>query len=463
MEFERRLLACPTLPSLPAVALQVMRLCQPEEIDLWQVAQALSTDPALTAHLLRVANSASLATRGKVTTVNRAVALLGTRAVVSITLSFSLMRGRRSDDHDALDRGALWRRAAYAALAARTLAEVATTRVDPQEAFVAALLQDLGMLALAECFRGEYGRLCARAGRDHAALAVLEREVWSVDHAAASALLARFWLLPPELWRAVGSSHEPPARLGAAPGELLGGVAPQLHLGDCVALSGRIADAWLAPRGLGTALALDGAAEQLQPSLMEAVLARMALAVPEISADFEIDLGGPARVEEVLAEARLLLSEKKLALPAERRTAPAASVAPLSAAFGYAQRHAEPVALLVASLAPASPEELCRLVELCRRRLRAIDLVVAGARGEVFALLPSTGLAGARTAAGRLFARAAAELEAPLAMGLASSSPAAPAASFEVLQTAACGALAAALGRSGPEGDLTEAPPFDRT
>ena len=67
-ELERRILACPTLPTLPAVVLQIMRLCHSEEVDLWKIADALRSDPALTARVLRAANSASVAARGKVGT-----------------------------------------------------------------------------------------------------------------------------------------------------------------------------------------------------------------------------------------------------------------------------------------------------------------------------------------------------------------------------------------------------------
>ena len=456
-ELERRLAACPTLPTLPAVALQVMRLCQAEEIDLWQVAQALSSDPSLSARVLRAANSASLAARGKVSTVNRAVALLGTKAVVSLTLSFSLLRCRRTDDSDGLDRGAFWRRAVFSALAARSLAEVAAVGVDPEEAFVAALLQDLGMLALAEVFRTRYAQLCNRAGRDHAALAAMERELWGADHAAASAFLARAWQLPQLLVDAVGESHGdfgPNHR--PAPGR------PQATLSHCVALSGPMADAWVAPAGLETALALDATRVHvhLSPAVLEAVVARMALAVPETSADFEIELGGAGRVDEVLREARQLLVDKGLALPIEQRPVLISADTPFAVAFGYGRSHAEPLALMAASCTAAPGAPPPDLASFLRRGLRAIDLVQITSHGDALALLPATGQAGTRAVAERLMRLATGEGLGQLHLGFAASTPSAPAPSLEALHVAAASALATAFGRGGGLSQVCEAPPF---
>jgi HD-like signal output (HDOD) protein len=159
-ELERRILACPTLPSLPAVALELLRLCRDEETNLRRVAEAISRDPALSARVLRAANSASLAARGKVSTLTRAVPLLGSNATLALALSFSLVRGRRRDDRSGFDHRIFWRRAVFSALAGRVLAESGVRSADPEEAFLAALLQDLGVLALAEVFPAEYGPMC---------------------------------------------------------------------------------------------------------------------------------------------------------------------------------------------------------------------------------------------------------------------------------------------------------------
>ena len=383
-ELERRLLASPRLPSLPAVALEVLRLCHADEIDLWKIADALSSDPALAARVLRAANSASLAARGRVGTLTHAVPLLGSNAVVALALSFALVRGRRRDD-GGFDRGAFWRRAVFSALASRTLAEASEGGLDPEDAFLAALLQDIGMLALAEVFPGEYGELCSQAGGGHEALARLERERWQADHASVSALLARAWRLPPLLQRAVGGSHltpDPDAPAG------------EVHLLRCVALSGLLADIWTAPGEDGLRSSLEAARTRLGlgAAELEGVLARMALAIPETAGDFDIDLGGPTEVDSVLTEARRLPAALGLPPaapePGARVESGAALEAALRLAFDHARTHGESLALvLVVPDLSLPPERSAALIALLRRCVRGTDLLGPGAGGEVLILM----------------------------------------------------------------------------
>lgn len=442
LEFERRIAACPTLPTLPAVALQILRLCREADVDLWKIADAVSTDAALAARVLRAANSASQAARGKVTTITRAVALLGSNAIVSVSLSFALLRARRNDRASGFDRAVFWKRSVFSALGARAMAEVTAPIVDPEEAFIAALLQDLGMLALAEVFEREYGQLFSDAGGDHDALAALERQAWGGDHAVASAMLARSWSLPLALELPIASSHEP------APGDP---ASVEGRLARCVALSGRVADVWVAPAGPDTRRALELARERLglSPSALEAILARMAMAVPETSADFEIDLGGVGRVDEVLAEARRLLEDRGLApVRCEQGAAHLGRdplSAPLQGAFAYARARGAPVALVVVVRDPGDRLRAGPLGPLLQPLLRRIDLLEE-LDDRVLVLLPDTELPGAQVVAARLLERARAG-GAAAHVGVAALVPRHPGGTFEELWTRAAEAAAAARAR----------------
>ncbi|HET9594956.1 MAG TPA: HDOD domain-containing protein, partial [Anaeromyxobacteraceae bacterium] len=231
---EQRILACPTLPSLPAVAVEVVRLCQREEIDLPEVVKLLERDPALAAKILRFANSVSVAARSKVTTLTRALTLLGTNSVLTLALSFSLVSSRRRATRNGFDHDRYWRRALLSALAARLLAEEA--RLDREEAFLAALLQDLGMLALDEVMPGDYGRIVAASGGDHARLVEREQAALGADHAEVSAFLVSRWNLPPLVVETARGSHDP-ARAAAPDAALAAAVA-------CVHVAGALADVW---------------------------------------------------------------------------------------------------------------------------------------------------------------------------------------------------------------------------
>ena len=120
-KLQRRLEACRTLPTVPAVALQILNLCQDEEVGIGKISRVLAGDPALCAEVLKFANSASYGARCQVTTLERAVTLLGINATLSLSLSFSFVRGLRKHDKTGFDHNSFWRRSAVTGEAARVI------------------------------------------------------------------------------------------------------------------------------------------------------------------------------------------------------------------------------------------------------------------------------------------------------------------------------------------------------
>ncbi|MFL5264078.1 MAG: HDOD domain-containing protein [Anaeromyxobacteraceae bacterium] len=311
---EHKIVACPTLPSLPAVALEVVALCRKEDLEVGEVVALIERDPALAAKVLRVSNSASVAARSKVATLSRALALLGTNTVLTLALSFSLVReGRRAGGQGSV-HASYWHRALLCAIAARALAP--DLGLDPEELFLASLLQDLGVLALLEALPGEYAQVVAEAGGDHARLVLLERARLGTDHAEVSAFLAARWNLPDLVVETARGSHDP-ALAGAGP-ELARAVA-------CVHLAGLLAEVWTGAEPDGA----QGAAERhlgLDTAALGAALERMASAILDAAGDFEVKLGTAAEVEDALDranEALALLSARadRSSLDAERAAA----------------------------------------------------------------------------------------------------------------------------------------------
>jgi HD-like signal output (HDOD) protein len=437
-----RILSCPGLPTLPAIAVRVLDLCAEDEVDLAAIAAAVSHDPAIVAKLLRVANSASFATRGKVGSLARAVALLGFNATLAVTLSFSLVGGRRGSDASGFDHPGFWRRAVFSAIAGRALG----TSVDHDEAdaFVACLLQDLGMLALNEVFPGEYGQVCLAVEAQHEALPGMEAELLGVDHVQVGCLLARRWNLPERLEEAIAYSHDPPDLL---PG--LGG----LGLRHVVFLSGRLADAWTSTRPTMDTRAMLGAAAdrlRLSPEVIPAALQRMAAAVPEASDDFDLDLGGPDRVQAVLDEAQRLLGIYRPAGAAPDSAAipePSAESFRAFAEDGVARalHGGAPMALL--AIRAAGTEADADVARLLRESLRQTD-VLARESGHFLAILVDTPARGALVVAERMRARLAAAGRAGV-VGLACL-PDSGLGSFDQLRASALDALEAGLSGGSP-------------
>src|SRR5688500_10317769 len=82
---------CPSLPSMPAIALQVLELAQRDAVDMAEIARVISRDAALSSRLLRTVNSSFYARAQAVSTVSQALVILGLESVKTLVLGFSLV------------------------------------------------------------------------------------------------------------------------------------------------------------------------------------------------------------------------------------------------------------------------------------------------------------------------------------------------------------------------------------
>jgi len=224
---------CPTLPSLPGVALRVLALTQDPEFDLADVARVISKDPALSSKILRTINSSFYGNGHTVSTMSQALVLLGTQAVRTLVIGFSLGDGIVQTKTTAFDRATYWRRAIYAAAAARTICQ--RLQLAHQETcFLAALLMDIGMLALDQVLGAEYGAVTARV-HSHGDLPAVEAQSLGLTHAEVSGVLAHQWKFPLTLQVPMEHHHQPQDVKESLPRSLT----------DIVALAGRCADVFV--------------------------------------------------------------------------------------------------------------------------------------------------------------------------------------------------------------------------
>lgn len=303
---KKRLEDCRTLPALPPVAVNVLRLTQRENFDIQDVAKAIGSNPALAAKVIGLVNSTLFGLRQEVRTVSHALILLGIDAVRTIALSFSLVQDMRSRGTPGASATAFWQRAIFAAGAAQELARQESLR-HPEDAFLGALLQDVGMLALGQAAGDEYTALVARAKGDHDRLSDLERQAFGSDHAEVGRWLVAAWQLPEPVRVGVGGSHDP-ARWQT------GKNAASQTLARVVALSGIIADLWLRPDTRDATRRLCHRAREffgLDELRVEKLLARVAAATVEISPLFEIQAGTADELEATLQRASLVIHNPK--------------------------------------------------------------------------------------------------------------------------------------------------------
>ena len=189
------------LYSLPAVAMEVLQLTNDPEIDTRALEKCIERDPALTGKILRVVNSSLFGLHGTVCDLNQALTLLGCKPLKLLVLGFSLPT-RLFDGLEAEILGQYWRRTLIKSVAGREVGE-SLFLVPGDEAFIAGLLQDLGVLLLIQELGEPYARFLRSVTAEGRDLAALEIEAMGFEHTALSAELLSRWGLPETLVEAV--------------------------------------------------------------------------------------------------------------------------------------------------------------------------------------------------------------------------------------------------------------------
>jgi diguanylate cyclase (GGDEF)-like protein len=302
-EVEAHLRSLVNFPSPPGVATHIIELAQDPDIEMSKVAKALSMDSALSTKILRIANSPLYAQRRKSENLRQALVVLGLNATLTLALSFSLVKSMRSGKANGLDHPLYWRRALLAATSARALAD-AMHHPMAEEIFLAALLQDVGMLALDQVMPDLYRTVISQ--RDHAALAEIERKRLQTDHAEIGGWLMRTWNLPERLHLAIGHSHRVELAYTAEPNQIFE---------RCVALSGPVADLFILDAEQRCFAETAQSAERslgLDKMAFGQVLGTIGAMIPETEAIFDCEPLAKQHPELILEQAREVLMLRSL-------------------------------------------------------------------------------------------------------------------------------------------------------
>lgn len=289
-----KVLKCPTLPSLPAVALKVIDLTSNPAVKMDELARTIQNDQGLAAKILRTVNSSFYGLRKPCSTIHAAIVMLGLGPVKTLALGFSLVSAVGNKSGDGFDYAAYWRRGLYTAVGAKCIAEAAHIK-QVDEAFLGGLLQDLGVMAFYRSLGDEYLQVMQTTGGDHRKLVQAELSTLEIQHADIGAMLAERWKLPRELVLPV-KYHERPT---AAPMECA-------ELIRCVGVGNIIHDALTDEDPTPSMRKLYDKAGywfNLTPNEVDAAVKRAALGVKELSSLFALDTGSSADAEAILAKA----------------------------------------------------------------------------------------------------------------------------------------------------------------
>jgi two-component system, cell cycle response regulator len=203
------------LPTLPIIASQLLTLTASEETTLTDIANLISQDMALSAKILRVANSSFYSFPQQISSINQAVSILGINAVRSLVLSFSFLSMESRKKSSLFDFHLFWEHALVCAVAAKLVMEQ-VGGTDGEEAFISGLLQNIGQLVLATTLSDQYEKVLNRLHTGDITVDVsdnqeenIELEVIGCTHSVIGHAVAKSWSFPERLLLPMRYHHRP--------------------------------------------------------------------------------------------------------------------------------------------------------------------------------------------------------------------------------------------------------------
>lgn len=196
------------LPSLPVVAIKLLKLTRDDTSAAGDLVRLIETDPAITAKILRIVNSAAYGLPRKIASVKHAIVLLGFAAIRSLAMDVVLydqlinQRGRH-----AFNRVHFWQHCLTVATLCRSLAKK-LDYPDPEEAYIAGLLHDIGKIITETYGRVSYSDLLSQLDNHEGMLIDIEKKLIGLSHNDIGAFVCQQWGLPDNVVLALKLHHE---------------------------------------------------------------------------------------------------------------------------------------------------------------------------------------------------------------------------------------------------------------
>lgn len=207
-EIRERVKTIIQLPALPTLALEVVELVDNPKTSAQQLGRLISADQALTAKVLKIANSPFYGFPKKISTVDFAIIVLGFDALKEIVISIALVSSLQKKADHYFNTTLFWEHSIATGTIARRLARDIGYRVTG-EVFVAGLLHDMGISVLNKYFTSDFHRIIDIVNETELSFLEAEESVLGASHAEIGSWLGERWNLPDHLVEAIYFHHQP--------------------------------------------------------------------------------------------------------------------------------------------------------------------------------------------------------------------------------------------------------------
>ncbi len=197
-----------SLPSLPRIVSQILRLLSSGDYSSSEMMELIQKDPALTARVLKLANSATYGRSRQIDSLGQAIVMLGAQEIQRIVTTISVMRAfEGSFNHGSIDREAYWAHCLSTAELTQRLARIMGFDFEGAD-FTAALLHDVGKIVLDQHFHPEFVDCLRLVEYRGIPLFEAEKKLLALDHTEVGALLGERWHLPENLIEVIRWHHD---------------------------------------------------------------------------------------------------------------------------------------------------------------------------------------------------------------------------------------------------------------
>ncbi|MDX1811256.1 MAG: HDOD domain-containing protein [Gammaproteobacteria bacterium] len=198
------------LPVMPSVAKRLLELRAQETLDIDELIFIIKSDPVITAKLISYAQSPYFSYQGKLDTLHEAIFhVLGVDLTVNTALALSVGNEFKGPMDGPMGGTMLWRHAVYSAVLSQSIATTLSERfeIKPSEAYLFALLQNIGFLALGHMFTKRY-QLFNKAviAKPSIAVETIEKRLLGISHVKVGSMLMDAWHMP-EPYKLIISNH----------------------------------------------------------------------------------------------------------------------------------------------------------------------------------------------------------------------------------------------------------------
>ncbi len=202
-ELKKIIMTTGDLPPMPMVATKVMQLVESGRANAEEIAKAISSDPAVSARVMKISNSAFYGRQRKIQTLAESVVILGHNTLKGLVVAASLKEMYKPSG---LIENMLWEHSFGTGVAARIIASQ-TRQVAADEAFMAGLFHDIGKIIMNHREKEKFRLVMERCYNEMLSFEEVELTVFPYSHAQLGALVLEKWNLPVTLITAVMLHH----------------------------------------------------------------------------------------------------------------------------------------------------------------------------------------------------------------------------------------------------------------